>query len=190
MRSYFAIELTPGPYGGGYFEGKASFRLDNLKLIFNKVPVKIDTGCSTSTIPIRKLGVSKIVCNKIKEKDIRDNRKSVLSYGIETGGNIHFKPVTKHQQLKCPALKFEHTIYDFEIEGVKIPISSIYLNYDRSSNILIGMDILEKMVTYIDISKKNGKLMLFSAPRENVDSDFCYEMKNHFGVDIRNLQNE
>ena len=46
MRSYFAIELTPGPYGGGYFEGKASFRLDNLRLVFNKVSVKIDTGCA------------------------------------------------------------------------------------------------------------------------------------------------
>ena len=187
MRSYFAIELTPGPYGGGYFEGKASFRLDNLNLVFNKVPVKIDTGCSTSTIPVRKLGVSKIVCNKIKEKDIRENIKSVLSYGIETGGNIHLKPVTKHQQLKCSALKFKHTIYDFEIEGVGIPVSSIYLNYDRSSNILIGMDILEQMVSHIDISKKTGKLMLLSAPRENVNSDFYYEMKNHFGVEIQKL---
>ncbi len=184
MRSYFAIELTPGPYGGGYFEGKASFRLDNLRLVFNKVSVKIDTGCATSTIPVRKLGVSKIVCNKAKEKDIRDNIKSIISYGVETGGGVHIKPVTRREKQKCPALKFEHTITDFEIEGVKIPVSTVYVNYDRSSNALIGMDILEQMISHIDVSKKTGTLLLLCAPRDNVEHDFAEAMKEHFDIDL------
>lgn len=187
MRSYFAIELTPYIDGGGYFEGEAKFALDNFEVPFNKVDVKIDTGCSVSTIPVKKLNIPSTMCKKLKKKDIEDDVDSMISYGVETGGTFHIEPVTKRQKIKCPDLKFKHTITDFIINGVRIPVNSIYLNYDRCGNVLIGMDILEQMISHIDVSKKTGTLLLLCAPRDNVDDDFAEAMKEHFDIDLNDV---
>lgn len=189
MRSYFAIELTPGIYGGGYFEAEASFSLDIFDIPFQKVAVKIDTGCSISTIPVKRLSISNSLCQKLKEVDIDNNVKMLRSYGVETGGTFHFKPVTKKQKMDCSALKFKHAITDLKIENVYIPVDNIYLNYDRSGNVLIGMDILSKLISHIDVSRKTGKLMLLSAPRECVDKDFFIALKEHFGLEPGDIIN-
>ena len=186
-RSYFAIELTPYINGGGYFEGKARFTLDNFEVPFNRVNVKIDTGCSVSTIPVKRLNIPSIICKRLKKKDIEDHKETMISYGVETGGTFHVEPVTKKQKLKCPAIKFKHEIVDFNINGVRIPANSIYLNYDRSGNVLIGMDILEKMISHIDVSKKTGTLLLLCAPRDSIDYDFVEAMKEHFDIDLNDL---
>ena len=182
MMSYFAVEMTPGRYGGGFFEGKARFRLGNIKSDFSDVDIKFDTGCSVSTIPVKTIGISSLVCKKLKEKDIDDNTETIRSYGVETGGRFHSEPITKRQKMNCPALKFKHTISDFEIEGVQIPISDIYLNYDRTGNVLIGMDILNQMINHIDISQKTGHMLWLCAPRDSVGQDFYDAMAEHFGI--------
>ncbi len=49
------IGMQPTPDGlGGSFNTFASFTLDNIKAPFQNVRVKIDTGCSISTIPLAK----------------------------------------------------------------------------------------------------------------------------------------
>ncbi len=73
----------------------AGFRLDNLASSFQNIDVKIDTGCSISTIPVKKLKVSDRICRSLKEADINNNVISVRSYGIETGGVFHPEPITK-----------------------------------------------------------------------------------------------
>ena len=183
-RSYFAIEMTPGILGGGSFEGEANFQLDNFKMAFNNVEVKIDTGCSVSTIPVKRLNIPNIKCRKLKINDIDDNKDTIVSYGVETGGTFHLEPVTRKQKIKCPALKFKHSIKNFTINDVTIPTQNIYLNYDRSGNVLIGMDILEHMISHIDISRKTGKLILLCAPRDSFDHDFIEAMKEHFDIDL------
>ncbi len=182
MNKYLEIELTPNLLGGGSFYCSASFRLDNIKTSFQDIEVKIDTGCSISTIPAKKLNVSDILCRTLKSKDIDNEITSVRSYGIETGGQFHRKPRTKRQKMKCSALKFKHSVTDFLLDGVNIPTQSIFLNYDRSGNILIGMDILQKMICHSDISKKTGKLTLLCCPREAADEEFYRAMKEHFGL--------
>ena len=59
-----------------------------------KQSAKIDTGCSISTIPVKKLKVSDRICRSLKEEDINNNVISVRSYGIETGGVFHPEPIT------------------------------------------------------------------------------------------------
>ena len=59
MNKYIEIEMRPATCGiGGSFSTEASFCLDNFKAVFYDIEVKIDTGCSISTIPLKRLKVS------------------------------------------------------------------------------------------------------------------------------------
>lgn len=180
--NFIELELIPNKYGGGSFECEACFRLDNFKTLFKNIKVKIDTGCAISTIPVKKLKVSSAVCEKLKCIDIDNQTISIRSYGVETGGLKHSEPITRQQKIQCEALKFQHGISDLQLNGVKVPSKSIFLNYNRSGNILIGMDILSLMMCHIDISQKTGKLTLLCCPRESANDDFYIAMKEHFGL--------
>lgn len=50
-----------------------------------------------------------------------------------------------------------------------------------------GVDILEQMISHIDVSKKTGTLLLLCAPRDNVDDDFAEAMKEHFDIDLNDV---
>lgn len=182
MNKYLELELIPSSHGGGHFSCSACFKLDNLKTSFKDIEVKIDTGCSLSTIPVKKLQVSDSICKLLKINDIDAAVAYVLSYGVETGGESHPSPITRQDKIDCKAMKFLHSITGFTLNNVQIPTQQIYLNYNRSGNILIGMDILQTMISHWDISRKTGKLTLLSCPRETADDEFYNAMKEHFGL--------
>ena len=94
----------------------------------------------------------------------------------------NFKTSFQNIDVKCEALKFKHSITDFMLNGVSISTQDIFLNYNRSGNILIGVDILQTMVGHWDISKKTGKLLLLCCPRNLVDYNFYNALKEHFGL--------
>lgn len=48
----------------------ASFKLDNIRAPFSNVLVKIDTGCSISTIPLARFQALKGFCDSLKAADI------------------------------------------------------------------------------------------------------------------------
>lgn len=180
--NYIELELNPVKYGGGSFDCKASFKLDNFKTLFQNIDVKIDTGCAISTIPVKRLKVSDAMCKELKSIDIDNHLTSVRSYGVETGGLKHSEPITKWQKMRCEALKFQHSISDLQLNGVKIPSDNIFLNYNRSGNILIGMDILSLMICHIDISRKTNNLTLLCCPSNSVNNEFYDAMQEHFGL--------
>lgn len=70
-----------------YLNEKNEFRTDADFLLsgihFSNVSVKIDTGCSRTSFPIQKLGVSPQEAYKMKLKDCNDDsvRKSI-SFGV------------------------------------------------------------------------------------------------------------
>lgn len=186
MNKYIEIVMTPTVYGtGGSFNTEASFRLDNFKAPFCDIEVKIDTGCSISTIPLKGLKVSDTLCKLLKSIDVANDVPYFLSYGIESGGLKHKIPATNEEKMDCPAMKFEHGITDFVIGGVRISSDIICLNYDRSGNILIGMDILEKWDIHISISKKTGKSLLLACPLENPCKEYLEALEMHFGIGLK-----
>lgn len=93
----------------------ASFKLDNIRAPFSNVLVKIDTGCSISTIPLARFQALKGFCDSLKAADIEKNVHYEISYGVETGGERHKKPDTEEEKMLCPAMKFRHTIHNFQI---------------------------------------------------------------------------
>lgn len=167
---------------GGSFSTEAGFLLDNFQAPFYDIGVKIDTGCSISTIPLKRLNVSETLCKILKKEDIVNHIPYYLSYGVESGGLKHHIPVTESEKMDCPAMKFEHEITDFKIDGVKIPCDKICLNYDRRGNILIGMDILAKMDIHMGVSRVTGKNMILACPLENMCQEYLEALAEHFWI--------
>lgn len=180
--SFVILELEPSvKKRGGSFYASASFKIDNIPMAFDSVEVKIDSGCSISTIPLRRYGIAESICRRLKEQDIADNRDYVISYGVETGGLRHPSPRTPQEKIDCPAMKFLHNVSGFQLEGVLINVKDIYINYNRSGYALIGMDILEKLDIHMGESRINGKQLLLACPKDNIVLEYRQALEKHFG---------
>lgn len=188
MNKYIKIVMEPTKRGiGGAFNAKATFKLDNINPIFNNITVKIDTGCSISVIPLAKYKINKILLTKLKSQDIQNNVSNVPSYGVETGSNKPPEPQTYQEKMDSPALKFEHNISNFTINGVTINNNTIYVNYDRTGNILIGMDILKDWDIHIGTVDKPdlpevGQTMFLGCPRDQMNDEYLLELERLFGT--------
>ncbi|MCM1538710.1 MAG: hypothetical protein NC254_09960 [bacterium] len=183
MNKFIAIELLPTRVGiGGSFMTTASFKLDNIPAPFSNVPVKIDTGCSISTIPLARFQALKDFCDSLKASDIKAAIPYEISYGVESGGERHSIPVTHEEKMQCPALKFRHNIQNFHIAGIPIHKNTIYVNYNRKGNILIGMDILQDWNIHIGTSKITGKNLFLACPETSICQEYLEALKINFGI--------
>ncbi len=183
MNKFIAIELLPTRAGiGGSFMTTASFKLDNILAPFNNVPVKIDTGCSISTIPLARFQALKVFCDSLKADDIEDDIPYKISYGVESGGERHNSPITFEEKMQCPALKFQHTIRNFHIAGIPIDQDAIYVNYNRKGNILIGMDILQDWDIHIGTSKITEKNLFLACPETYMCQEYFDALEANFGI--------
>lgn len=160
----------------------ASFKLDNIRAPFSNVLVKIDTGCSISTIPLARFQALKGFCDSLKAADIEENVHYEISYGVETGGERHKKPGTEEEKMLCPAMKFRHTIQNFQIGGMPVANDVIYVNYNRKGNILIGMDILQHWDIHMGTSRITGKKLFLACPENNICLEYCNALEENFGM--------
>ena len=175
--------MSPTQVGiGGSFMATASFKLDNIRAPFSNVLVKIDTGCSISTIPLARFQALKVFCDSLKAADIEENVHYEISYGVETGGEKHKKPDTYEEKMSCPAMKFQHTIQDFRIAGMPVINDMIYVNYNRRGNILIGMDILQYWDIHMGTSRITGKKLFLACPEENICLEYLNALEENFGI--------
>lgn len=158
--------------------------MDNFQSPFYDIEVKIDTGCSISTIPLKRLKVSDTLCKILKGIDISNCIPYYISYGVESGGLKHTVPQTDGEKMNCPAIKFEHGISDLTIAGVKIPCEKICLNYDRRGNILIGMDILKNLDIHMGVSKVSGKYLFLASDKEEISKEYLEALKLNFGKSL------
>lgn len=177
MNKFIEIEMQSTMYGIG-----GSFWLDNFKALFYNIEVEIDTGCTISTIPFKRLKVSNTLCRVLKKADIIDCTSYFLNYGIESGGLKHKGPNIDEEKMDCPAMKFEHGISDLMISRVKFPPDKICLNYDRSGNILIGMDILKVWDIHIGVSRVTGKGLFLACPKESMCEKYYGAWKIYFNL--------
>lgn len=182
MSNYIKIVMQPTVnHVGGSFTALASFKLDNINIPFHNIPVKIDTGCSVSVIPLAKFRIPQFMLNKMKYNDIKSGIDYLESYGVETGGIRHKSPETYKEKMECTALKFKHAVSDFEIDGVPISHEYMYVNYDRKSNILIGMDILKNWDIHIGTAGI-GKTIFLACPKDQMNDDYLQELQNIFSI--------
>lgn len=181
MNSFIKILMESTNNGGGTFTTRASFRLDNIPTFFSNVEVKIDTGCSLSTIPIGRFFYLKPFCKILKKNDIINGIPHVLSYGVESSGFPHDIPQKEEDKINCPALKFQHWVSNVSIAGMNMDDFSVFLNYDRRGHILIGMDVLKEWDFHCGLSG-DGTNVFLGCPLIQLNDEYYKELNRVFGL--------
>lgn len=181
MNKFIKIVMKSDTKGGGSFNTFASFKLDNITTSFNNVSVKIDTGCSVSTVPLAKFSLLGPILNQLKNDDIMNGIDYMLSYGVESGGKKHNIPKTYNDKMACEALKFKHTVLDFEINGINILNDILYVNYNRKGNILIGMDILKDWDIHMG-TIDSGETIFLGCPKDQINDEYLQELERTFHI--------
>lgn len=109
---------------------------------------KIDTGCENTSIALQSpsIGIDQRTAMDYKRQAIEADLNMSLGFGANDT-NVFRKEQTKLFRrgfyMDCSVLKFDVPVAQFCINGYDIPIRHIGVSYDRTSNVLIGMDILK-----------------------------------------------
>ncbi len=152
------------------------------KVIHNRF--KLDTGCAYSTIPFRVLyNVSHNTALQYKQIAITSNLKFQRSYGVSDTEQTKQRDkelIADHRLLECSALKFIHKNIPMVLNGYAL-MHDIAVNYDRTSNILIGMDILKDFDFHCGKSEENGKYIFLGCLKEKINQDYFDTLYQHFG---------
>ena len=127
------------------------------------INIKIDTGCPYTSVPVLKLGISNRKAQQMKQKDCLDEAvRKEISFGVND---------TKEKR-EVDKEKFRNRQY-IEKDYVKV-------SYDRTGNILIGMDILSEMDIHIGKSRLLGKTVFLACPNDNINQEYRDALNQHF----------
>lgn len=181
MSKYIKSELN----NKNEFRVKTEFTMFNT--LIKSSQLKIDTGCGYTVFPVKRLGIflDEDILN-FKKKDILNNTRYMLGYGVETGGIPHDIPITLEEKMRCPAMNFIKPIQSFSICGIKIATNQVRVNYDRSGNMLLGMDILKDWDIHIGTItipnlEETGKTIFLACPNDNITPEYLMELERLFG---------
>lgn len=97
--------------------------------------------------------------------------------------------IDKDTAMDCVVLKFDNPISCLSINDCILPITQVGVSYDRTSNVLIGMDILRHMCFYCDTSMINdfendihiGDYIFIGCWRDNINADYVNGLCKYFG---------
>lgn len=145
---------------------------------------KLDTGCSYSTISYRTLcNISHNAALKYKREAITSGLEYQRSYGVSDTDKIKEtdkRLVREGRLLECTALKFVHKNISIVLNGYGL-VHDIAVNYDRTSNILIGMDILKDFDFHCGTSLATGEYLFIGCLKNNITQDYLDALHSHFG---------
>ncbi len=149
-----------------------------------QINVKIDTGCPYTSIPIRKLGISNEKARLMKQADCADSSiKKEISFGVNDSKEKRESDKEKFRTKKYMELQsvtFEHKDLEIDFHGICLKKDFVKISYDRSGNILIGMDLLSQMDIHIGKSKILGKTVFLACPYASMNADYLRALNEHF----------
>lgn len=185
---YIKIALN----GNNEFRVNASISIPSLNIIdINDVIVKIDTGCAYTSIPVQKLGISYENAQICKQNDSNDNSIiKRISFGVNDSKEKRDKDkllFNNKQYMKLTSVTFEHSDVLLKLMSVDINTNSVKLSYDRTGNILIGMDILKDWDIHIGtidnpILPEHGQTIFLGCPRDQINKDYLLELERLFAT--------
>lgn len=142
----------------------------------DNVTVKIDCGCPHSTLPLRRLGLSKDLAYLQKIQDCTNtNITKEISFGVnDTNEHISnaLKLFKSGDWMHLKEITFIHR--DFSVyfnDEFCIHNSNIRVSYDRTGNILIGMDILKHLDCHIG-KTSSGNTIFIACPDNNLTHNY------------------
>lgn len=150
------------------------------------ISIKIDTGCPYTSIPVLKLGISNMKVQQMKREDSADDGiRKEISFGVNDTKEKREADKEKFRNRQYMALKsitFQHGGFDIDFGGVHIEKDYVRVSYDRTGNILIGMDILSEMDVHIGKSRLLGKTVFLACPNASINQEYRDALKRHFGL--------
>ena len=166
----------------------------------DQIPIRgnivIDTGCMYSNIPLQSIGFSPDECAHYKHIDAKRYKngeiKASRSRGVESG-NKKFPPLwelTMDDILKSPAIGFKHSLTNVTLGTLSLDTLEVKLNYDRTSSMLLGMNVLRHFEMHfgpslIDDEDNNihkDDYILLACPIQMTDkSDFYQRLSDFLG---------
>ncbi len=148
------------------------------------INVKIDTGCPYTSIPVRKLGISNEKAQQMKQADSADpDIKKEISFGINDTKEKTETDKDKFRNgkyMELQSVTYQHEYLKVDFGGICLKKDSVKVSYDRTGNILIGMDLLSQMDIHIGKSKILGKTIFLACPYDNMNSDYLKMLHEHF----------
>lgn len=167
---------------------KGTFNISSRFKLFGEMKAcefKIDTGCSMTCIPIKRLGVDDDMALELKRQALQNGVRYVRSYGISDTSKIREKDsqlIKENKAIECKALKFYHMIEDWELSQFHIGNAVIGVNYDRTSNILLGMDILKDWDIHIGKSILTGETIFLGCPNSQITQEYLQALEEEFSI--------
>lgn len=150
------------------------------------INVKIDTGCPYTSIPVKKLGISSEKAWLMKQADCSDpSIRKEISFGVNDSKEKRESDKEKFRTgnyMELQSVTFEHKDLEIDFEGICLQKDSVKISYDRSGNILIGMDLLSQMDIHIGRSRILGKTVFLACPYDNMNSAYLKALNKHFDL--------
>lgn len=148
--------------------------------------VKIDTGCPYTSIPILKFGLSGAKVQQMKQKDCADDTiRKEISFGVNDPKQKRDSDKEKFKAgkyMELNSITFRHREFEINFGGIRINKDYVKVSYDRTGNILIGMDILSQMDIHIGKSKVLGKTIFIACPYECMNQEYLEALSRHFNI--------
>lgn len=172
------------------FRVGASISIPSLNITgINDVIVKIDTGCAYTSIPVQKLGISYENAQVCKQNDSFNNSIiKRISFGVNDSREKRERDrllYANQQYMELTSVTFEHSDVLLKLMDIDINTNNIRLSYDRTGNILIGMDILKDWDIHMGTIDKTtlpeyGQTIFLGCPRDQINKDYILELSRLF----------
>lgn len=122
----------------------------------------------------------------MKQRDYDDDRiRKEISVGVNDSKEKRDADKEKFRTGKYMELKsitFQHGNFEIDFGGVSINKDYVKVSYDRTGNILIGMDVLFQMDIHIGKSKILGKTVFIACPYDSMNQEYLEVLNQHFDI--------
>lgn len=169
-------------FNGSSFDAQVMFNVLHRSSI--QYRCKIDTGCSLTVIPIARF-IGEGPARRLKSIDVEKGVPYVCSYGVSDTVEIKNRDkqlIESGRLLECTALKFRHTSNPLILNGYDLGEQDVYINYDRTGNILIGTDILQQLDIHIGADRWTGRLVMLGCLRSAITEEYLDRLYDAFGL--------
>lgn len=181
MNDYLCIEVNQR----NELRTRMSFNLFQMQ--FHDVDVKIDTGCPFTMIPLRAAGLSEHATSRLKRRDC-ENPEIVkhISFGVndtEEKREQDKENFRNKNYLQVSSISFRHSFENVSLGGFQVGNAELLVSYDRTGNVLIGMDVLRLFDVHMGISAVTGTHTMLACPADSLSSSYREALSVHFGID-------
>lgn len=121
---------------------------------------------------------------KLKTEAINTGKKYRRTYGVSDTDERKQKDIELIKEgrlIECTSLRFEHEVDNLVINGYSLGPRKIGINYDRTGNILIGMDILKMLDIHMG-TDSNGEFIMLACDKDKLTLEYLQALKETFGI--------